>query len=84
MSVSLPLLLIVRFDGAHYVLMTTNETARHYPHSMGTAEYNVGCCIGYKGHDTSASAAFAFRTIPELDGVVDILSWWTFTDVRTS
>ena len=29
----------------------------------------------------SASAAFAFRTIPHLDGVVDILSWWTFTDV---
>ena len=103
-------------------------------------EYNVGCCIGYQGHDTrcvgkrpssfylfaqfrhgkqrpicqdrlwtkttkdsnsgrfltvfdrfstvfdrflwhSASAAFAFRTIPHLDGVVDILSWWTFTDV---
>lgn len=49
---------------------------------MATAEYNVGCCIGYKGHDTSASAAFAFRTIAALDGVVDILSWWTFTDVR--
>jgi hypothetical protein len=48
-----------------------------------TAEYNVGCCIGYQGHDTSASAAFAFRTIPELDGVVDILSWWTFTDVSS-
>ena len=44
-------------------------------------EYNVGCCIGYTGHDTSASAAFAFRTIPALDGIVDILSWWTFTDV---
>jgi hypothetical protein len=44
-------------------------------------EYNVGCCIGYQGHDTSASAAFAWRTIPALDGVVDILSWWTFTDV---
>ena len=41
---------------------------------------NVGCCIGYAGHDTSASAAFAFRTIPALDGVVDILSWWTFTE----
>ena len=45
-------------------------------------EYNVGCCIGYNGHDTSASAAFAFRTIPALDGVTDVLSWWTFTDVR--
>jgi xylan 1,4-beta-xylosidase len=43
-------------------------------------EYNVGCCVGYQGHDTSASAAFAFRTIPALDGVVDILSWWSFTD----
>ena len=24
-------------------------------------EYNVGCCIGYQGHDTSAAAAYAWR-----------------------
>ena len=79
-------------------------------------EYNVGCCLGYAQHDTSAAgecsfmyryisrescsqfdslpltsltifsnryaaAAFAFRTVPQLAGVVDVLSWWTFSDV---
>ena len=39
-------------------------------------EYNVGCCIGYQGHDTSAAAAYAFRAVGALSGVVDILSWW--------
>ena len=24
-------------------------------------EYNVGCCLGYKQHDTAAAAAFIFR-----------------------
>lgn len=44
-------------------------------------EYNVGCCIGYPQHDVEGAAAFAFRTIGELDGVTDVLSWWTFTDI---
>ena len=44
-------------------------------------EYNVGCCIGYPQHDVAGAAAFAFRTIGELDGVTDVLSWWTFTDI---
>eukprot|EP00937_MAST-01D_sp_MAST-1D-sp2_P005125 g5125.t1 len=44
-------------------------------------EYNVGCCLGYAQHDTAAAAAFAFRAVPALAGVVDLLSWWTFTDV---
>eukprot|EP00947_MAST-08B_sp_MAST-8B-sp1_P006098 g6098.t1 len=44
-------------------------------------EYNVGCCIGYKQHDGPGAAAFAFRTVGELDGVTDVLSWWTFTDI---
>jgi hypothetical protein len=44
-------------------------------------EYNVGCCIGYQQHDVEGAAAFAFRTIGELDGVTDVLSWWTFTDI---
>lgn len=38
-------------------------------------EYNVGCCLNYQQHDTSGAAAFAFRTIPQLVGVVDVLSW---------
>jgi hypothetical protein len=50
-------------------------------------EYNVGCCLenpsrgGGEDHDSAAAAAFAFRTVAALDGVVDVLSWWTFTDV---
>jgi xylan 1,4-beta-xylosidase len=44
-------------------------------------EYNVGCCIGYPQHDVAGAAAFAFRTIGALDGVTEILSWWTFSDV---
>ena len=44
-------------------------------------EYNVGCCLGYKQHDTSGAAAFIFRTMDKLAGVPDILSWWTFSDV---
>jgi len=44
-------------------------------------EYNAGCCLQYEGHDTSEAAAFAFRSVGELDGIVDVLSWWTFTDI---
>ena len=48
-------------------------------------EYNVGCCLGYAAaantHDSPAAAAFIFRQVGELAGVVDMLSWWTFTDV---
>ena len=44
-------------------------------------ETNVGCCLGYTSHDTSAAAAFAFKTIGDLDGTPDVMSWWTFSDV---
>jgi hypothetical protein len=43
-------------------------------------ETNVGCCLGYSQHDTSAAAAFAFKTVGGLDGITDLLSWWTFSD----
>ena len=42
-------------------------------------EYNAGCCMQYFQHDNSGAAAFAFRSIGELAGVTDVLSWWTFT-----
>jgi xylan 1,4-beta-xylosidase len=44
-------------------------------------EYNAGCGVGYPQHDGPGAAAFAFRTIGELDGVTALLSWWTFSDV---
>ena len=44
-------------------------------------EYNVGCCLGYVGHDVATAAAFIFRTVSELNDHLDIYSYWTFTDV---
>ena len=44
-------------------------------------EYNVGCCLGYEGHDVSTAAAFAFRSVGDLNEELDLYSYWTFTDV---
>ena len=44
----------------------------------------VGCRATlqrYHSHDTSAAAAFAFKTIGDLDGITDVMSWWTFSDI---
>ena len=29
----------------------------------------------------AGAAAFAFRQVGEMAGIVDIMSWWTFTDI---
>ena len=44
-------------------------------------EYNVGCCLGYVGHDVSTAAAFVFRSIGDLNEHLDLYSYWSFTDV---
>eukprot|EP00036_Acanthoecidae_sp_10tr_P004927 CAMPEP_0182928404 /NCGR_PEP_ID=MMETSP0105_2-20130417/15568_1 /TAXON_ID=81532 ORGANISM="Acanthoeca-like sp., Strain 10tr" /NCGR_SAMPLE_ID=MMETSP0105_2 /ASSEMBLY_ACC=CAM_ASM_000205 /LENGTH=645 /DNA_ID=CAMNT_0025066407 /DNA_START=9 /DNA_END=1946 /DNA_ORIENTATION=+ len=44
-------------------------------------EYNVGCCLGYNQHDTPAAAPFIFRQVGELSQELDVMSYWTFTDV---
>ena len=44
-------------------------------------EYNVGCCLGYPLHDTPAAAAFIFRAVGGLNDLMDVYSYWTFTDV---
>ena len=44
-------------------------------------EYNAGCCLSYHGHDTSEAAAFAFSSVGRLAGLLDVLSFWTFSDV---
>ena len=36
-------------------------------------ETNVGCCLGYYQHDTSAAAAFAFKTVGDLHGITDVM-----------
>lgn len=42
-------------------------------------EYNSGlyCCL----HDTPFASAFLVSQIPHLYGIVDIFSYWTFTDI---
>ena len=44
-------------------------------------EYNVGCCLGYPLHDAPAAAAFIFRAVASLNEIVDLYSYWTFTDI---
>ena len=44
-------------------------------------EYNAGCCMQYFQHDNSGAAAFAFRSVGELSGITDVLSFWSFTDI---
>jgi len=52
------------------------------PVAFYLTEYNVGCCLGYVGHDIATAAAFIFRTVGALnDEDIDVYSYWTFTDV---
>lgn len=38
-------------------------------------EYNVGCCLGYAGHDVSTAAAFVFRSVGALNDELDVYSY---------
>lgn len=49
--------------------------------SFYLTEYNIGCCEPYKFHDTNPAAAFVFWVVPKLSGIVDIASYWTFSDI---
>ena len=42
-------------------------------------EYNVGCCLGYVGHDVSTAAAFVFRSVDALNDHLELYSYWTFS-----
>lgn len=61
--------------------MTQTRAAVPADKPLYLTEYNAGCCLSYAGHDTSESAAFAFRSVGELAGVLDVMSWWTFSDI---
>ena len=50
-------------------------------HPFYLTEYNVGCCLGYSQHDTPAAAAFVFRQVGALVDHLDVMSYWTFTDM---
>ena len=45
-------------------------------------EYSVSVGETQVDHDTSNAAAFIMRLIGELDGIVEVLSYWAFS-VRT-
>lgn len=47
-------------------------------------EYNAGCCMKYFQHDNAGAAAFAFRSVGELAGIVDVLSWCEYWLDQTS
>jgi len=57
----------------------SRKSVADYPFYL--TEYNVGCCLGYSQHDTTAAAAFAFRQVGELNDDLDVMSYWTFTDI---
>jgi len=45
------------------------------------SEFNDGLWGSTTYHDAPYASAFLFKTVHDLKGVVDILSWWTFTDI---
>jgi xylan 1,4-beta-xylosidase len=44
-------------------------------------EYNDGLYSNPSYHDTPFAASFILKNIVDVYGVVDLLSWWTFTDI---
>ena len=64
---------------ARDVLAARARVPRSVPFYL--TEYNVGCCLGYVGHDVSTAAAFVFRTVSDLNDHIDVYSYWTFTDI---
>ena len=64
---------------ARDVLRVRRTVPRSLPFLL--TEYNVGCCLGYAGHDKATAAAFIFRSVRDLNEELDVYSYWTFTDV---
>jgi xylan 1,4-beta-xylosidase len=44
------------------------------------SEYNDGL-YNPAFHDTPYASSFVFHTLHQVQGIVDLLSWWTFTDI---
>jgi xylan 1,4-beta-xylosidase len=44
-------------------------------------EYNDGLYSDPPYHDTSYASAFIVKNINDLQGLVQLFSWWTFSDI---
>lgn len=68
-------------DIVHRVLSSVRKTVGPQRQLYYT-EYNSGlwCCPQIQ-HDTPYAAAFVMATIPRVYGLVDILSYWEFSDI---
>eukprot|EP00941_MAST-03F_sp_MAST-3F-sp1_P001237 g1237.t1 len=44
-------------------------------------EYSIGVGENVTDHDTTAAAAFIFQSASRMHNVVDVSSWWAFTDI---
>jgi len=45
------------------------------------SEFNDGLGSSPPYHDTSYASGFLFKNMPEINGNVDFISWWTFSDI---
>lgn len=60
-------------------VLASRDSVADYPYYL--TEYNVGCCLGWSQHDTPAAAPFIFREVGDLSQHMQVMSYWTFTDV---
>jgi len=44
-------------------------------------EYNDGLYFSPPLHDTPFASSFIVKNVVDVNGIVDLLSWWTFTDI---
>lgn len=65
----------------------TGETRANVTAAKGASfplyysEFNDGLGSAPPYHDTSYAAAFLFKNIYDMNGNVDFISWWTFSDI---
>mmetsp|Transcript_44985 Transcript_44985/g.106848 ORF Transcript_44985/g.106848 Transcript_44985/m.106848 type:complete len:629 (+) Transcript_44985:110-1996(+) len=63
------------------IMAARDAVKKHSSAEFLVTEYNAGLFLQEKTDlDSPAAAAFIFRQIAALEGV-DMLSWWTFTDI---
>jgi xylan 1,4-beta-xylosidase len=62
---------------------TRNNVTAIYGSSMPLyySEFNDGLGSNPPYHDTPYASAFLFKNMYDINGIVDIMSWWTFSDI---
>lgn len=61
------------------VLTEVRELVGDYP--LFYTEYNDGLYSDPAYHDTPYASSFIVKTVSDVHGIVDLFSWWTFTDI---